>query len=319
MRLLIAGLAVAAIFLVAAVLIALSWMNSRNLLLDAAARTANDAAQITFEHTRRMIEPASATLRTLSFDPIVSAPRLQDRLERMRLLAEELAANPLISALYVGYDNGDFLLARMLDDPGIRQHFGAPGQARFLVQTVTRAADGTAEGDFLFYDGGLSPITRRSEADYRYDPRERPWYANAGEGAALTISAPYVFFSTRQVGVSLSRRAEGGKAIVGLDIVLDDLGRMLDELRITPSAELALVDGSGAVVAYRDPRVLTARALAAGDTHLRPLDDLGVEPLSDLRRIARDGRPVSYDVAGHEWLGSCCLSTASTMWTSACC
>lgn len=180
-RLLIAGLAVAAIFLVAAVLIALSWMNSRNLLLDAAARTANDAAQITFEHTRRMIEPASATLRTLSFDPIVSAPRLQDRLERMRLLAEELAANPLISALYVGYDNGDFLLARMLDDPGIRQHFGAPGQARFLVQTVTRAADGTAEGDFLFYDGGLSPITRRSEADYRYDPRERPWYANAGE------------------------------------------------------------------------------------------------------------------------------------------
>lgn len=302
-RLLIAGLAVAAIFLVAAVLIALSWMNSRNLLLDAAARTANDAAQITFEHTRRMIEPASATLRTLSFDPIVSAPRLQDRLERMRLLAEELAANPLISALYVGYDNGDFLLARMLDDPGIRQHFGAPGQARFLVQTVTRAADGTAEGDFLFYDGGLSPITRRSEADYRYDPRERPWYANAGEGAALTISAPYVFFSTRQVGVSLSRRAEGGKAIVGLDIVLDDLGRMLDELRITPSAELALVDGSGAVVAYRDPRVLTARALAAGDTHLRPLDDLGVEPLSDLRRIARDGRPVSYDVAGHEWLG----------------
>lgn len=79
----------------------------------------------------------------------------------------------------------------------------------------------------------------------------------------MTISAPYVFFSTRQVGVSLSRRAEGGKAIVGLDIVLDDLGRMLDELRITPSAELALVDGSGAVVAYRDPRVLTARALAA--------------------------------------------------------
>lgn len=302
-RLLIAGLAVAAIFLVAAVLIALSWMNSRNLLLDAAARTANDAAQITFERTRRMIEPASATLRTLSFDPIVSAPRLQDRLDRMRLLAEELAANPLISALYVGYDNGDFLLVRMLDDQDIREYFGAPAQARFLVQAITRAADGTAEGDFLFYDTGLSPIGRRAEADYRYDPRGRPWYANASERAAMTISAPYVFFSTRQVGVSLSRRAEGGKAIVGLDIVLDDLGRMLDELRITPSAELALVDGSGAVVAYRDPQVLTARALAAGDTHLRPLDDLGVEPLSDLRRIARDNQPVSYDVAGREWLG----------------
>ena len=59
-RLLIAGLAVAAIFLVAAVLIALSWMNSRNLLLDAAARTANDAAQITFERTRRMIDCEAA-------------------------------------------------------------------------------------------------------------------------------------------------------------------------------------------------------------------------------------------------------------------
>lgn len=121
------------------------------------------------------------------------------------------------------------------------------------------------------------------------------------------------------MGVSLSRRAEGGKAIVGLDIVLDDLGRMLDELRITPSAELALVDGSGAVVAYRDPRVLTARALAAGDTHLRPLDDLGSSPCricAGSPATADPSRMTSQDMSG--W-GSCCLSTASTMWTSACC
>lgn len=318
-RLVIASMAVGSMALVAAVLITLSWFGSRQILLDTAAVAARDAGQITVERARRMIDPGSAALRSLAFDPIVSAANLDERLARVPVLAAELAANPLVSAIYVGYANGDFLLVRPLADVRMRQQFRAPSGAAYLVQTVTRAAGGGQQGAFHFYGAGDGAPTHRPMPAYRYDPRERPWYAAAADPQATAISGPYVFFSTRQLGVSLSRPARDGQAVVGLDMALDDLGAGLDELRMTPGAELALVDARGAVLAYRDMGALWAAgagkvpALQLEAADPQPLEALEVEALSRLQDLAADrhgggpaaapGQAVSYQAAGREWLG----------------
>lgn len=303
-RVVIAGITVAAMVLVAVTLIVLSWHGSRAVLLDMAAMAARDASQISTERSRRMIAPASATLRLLAFDPLVEAVRLDDRLARRSVLMAELVANPLASAIHVGYRNGDFMLVRPLDRRDIRQRFEAPAHAHYLVQTVMRTADGAVRGEYLFYDARHALVQRRPVAGYRFDPRERPWYARAMATKSPVTSEPYVFFSTRQVGITVSRLAHTGQAVVAMDVALEDLGAELGDLRMTPSSELALVDASSdAVIGYRDMQALLVRQPETGDFGVRSLDGLGIEALSRLRQVARDGKAVSYLVAGREWFG----------------
>ena len=305
-RFVIAGIAVAAMVLVAVTLITLSWYGSRTILLDMAAMAARDAGQIATERSRRMIEPGSASLRTLAFDPVVEATRLDERLARRSALAAELVANPLVSAIHVGYENGDFLLVRPLDRRDIRQRFQAPPQANYLVQVVTREPDGTPQGQYLFYDAKHDLVMRRPEPGYRFDPRERPWYIGAMDTVATVTSGPYVFFSTRQVGITLSRLAHTGRAIVALDVTLEDLGEGLGDLRMTPSAELALVDSRDAVIGYRDMEAVLVRQPGVDDFGIRALNALGVEALSRLPHAAEaagDGKAVLYQAGGRRWFG----------------
>lgn len=238
-RLVIAGLAVTAMALVAAALIALSWYGSRAILLDMAAVTARDTSQIVAERVRGLVAPGSLSLRVLTFDPIVDAKRLDDRLSRRDVLAAALTDNPLISAISVGYENGDFLLIRSLGQSEMRERFQAPPQAAYLVQAVESDGDGNRHGLYLFYNAQNNLVLRRSEPDYDFDPRGRPWYIGAMDTMATVTSRPYVFFSTRQVGITLSRRSPSGGAIVAVDVALADLGAALGSLRMTPSTELA--------------------------------------------------------------------------------
>jgi len=303
-RLVIASLAVAAMGLVAVTLITLSWYGSRSILLDMAAVTTRDTGQIVAARARRLIEPGFLSLRVLAFDPVVHARRLDDRLARRGVLAAELAENPLVSAVYVGYDNGDFLLMRPLDHRDVRERFQAPPQAAYLVQAVQLGDDGERHGSFLFYDARRDLVLRRPEPDYQFDPRTRPWYIGAADTQATVTSRPYVFFSTRQVGITLSRRSPSGGAIVAVDVTLEDLGEALGSLRMTPSAELALVDDDGAVIGYRDMEALLVRKDGSDDFDLRTLDGLGVDALTRLGRGAADlGRVVSYESGGREWFG----------------
>ncbi len=299
----IAGMVVGAMVIMTIVVLTIGWLGSRQVLLDTATRTARDAGQITTERSRRMVDPGAATLRTLAFDPIVSATSVEDRLSRVGVFAAELSANNLVSAIYVGYENGDFLLVRPLDQREIRQRFQAPPQANFLVQTVTTNAAGESKGAYHFFNAESHLLQHREMPDYRFDPRQRAWYVAAKDTVATVVSKPYVFFSTRQVGISLSKLATNGKTIVALDMTLDDLAESLGDLRLTPGSELALVGDNNEVVAYRDMQAVLVQRENSDEIGFRSLTDLGVDALTQLQAQAKDERAVSYQANGKDWLG----------------
>ena len=113
---------------------------------------------------------------------------------------------------------------------------------------------------------------------------------------------PYVFFTTRQVGLTLSQSVRGGGAVVGIDMVLDDLSASLGDMRMTPSAELALVDGHGQVLAHPD----MSKVLVEGDGRFsfRPIKELDVPALRQFAGLdAPQLQPRFFDVAGRETLG----------------
>lgn len=302
LHLLLGGLVAAAMLALAAVLMWQGWQASRTALLQAARSNARDMGLVIDEKVRRMTEPAQATLRQLALDPITQATTLSQRMQRLRPLVQALAGDSLVSAVYVGYENGEFLLVRTLADPAMRAAFQAPPHADYLVQSITLDRTGQPAGRWAFFTGGLEPLGDQARPDYRFDPRTRPWYQDAKRTGRQGMSDAYVFFSSHQIGLTLSQPGGLGSAVVGMDTTLADLSREIADLRRTPRSEIAVIDADGRVIAYPDLDRSLHRV--DGQERLARLGELGVPSLAALHALApRVGEPVSYQSGGELWQG----------------
>ena len=288
--------------LVAATILVLGWNSARTALIDTAERTANDTGQLINARARVLLEPTQSTLRQVSFDPIVDARTLSQRIDRLYVLSEVLTVNPMISAIYVGYDNGEFLLARPLDNAAIRARFKAPGGANFMVQARTRQNNGKILGEYIFFDANSLIEERRAIPEYQFDPRERPWYKTANETTDSVLSSPYVFFTTQQVGVTLSRLSRSGKSVVGIDMVLDDISTTLGSLKLSSNSELALVNDKDEILAY--PQMERVLLQGSNGFTFKKVAEFDSPPLQGLQAAApAPGKVKFFDVAGVETLG----------------
>jgi HD-GYP domain-containing protein (c-di-GMP phosphodiesterase class II) len=303
---LIACVVVLAMLAVAITVISVGWKSVRQSMLDTAATQARDAGRLITEKSHRMLEPAQATLRLMATTSLVGASTLQDRLVRLRTLTEVLRGNPLVSAVYVGYPDGSFMLVRPLEAQVIRMQFDAPPAASFLVQSIERnrplAATAQAVGSYLFFTAELKLIESRPATNYQFDPRTRPWYQSAMRVTTTVATQPYVFFTTQQVGLTLSQSSVDRQAVFGVDVVLDDLARSLAALKITANTQLALVDAEHRVLAYPDMARVLVRTGAQFD--FKTVEDLGEPSLASLFALNSPvGEVVPYRANGADWQG----------------
>lgn len=156
---------------------ALAWQGYRGIqqaLVAAAGDAAQQFGKTINERARRLIDPAQSSIRLLAYDPVAQADNLPQRLDSLPQLVESLAANRMLSAAYVGYPNGEFLLVRRLRDAELRQRFAAPPDTAFLVQSVSHGADGDMLGEWRFYDRELGLLKSEIKPDYRFDPASVP-------------------------------------------------------------------------------------------------------------------------------------------------
>ena len=278
--------------------------SARQAIMAASSESAQRVSLLVSERMHRIVNPADATLRLLAFDPVTTAPTLAERLRRLPVLVRLLHQNQLLSAVYVGYPDGQFLLVRPLRNAALRAQEGAPPHAAFLLQSVAREQGSGAPlvGRWSFYDAQLELVSTSIRPQYRFDPRTRPWYAEAVQTKAQILTAPYVFFTTHEMGVTLSQPSEEGGAVLGLDVALTDLGREIGGLRLVPRTEIAVLDKEGRVLAYPDmSRVLQREGDQA---RMRPLSELGVPSLMAIHTLGmKPGESRRFEAQGEEWLG----------------
>ena len=310
-KLSIASVVVVSMVVLALGILSLGWLGARQSLLGTASKSARDAGLLITEKARLMLAPAQATLRQLTSTPLVEAQTLDARLKTIRTLSDVLVANSLISSVFVGYTDGSFFLVRPLDQPTLREKFHPPPKSNFLAQSV-ELRDGKFYGEFLFFDTERRLLERRDQPDYLFDPRTRPWFNAAVASPDAVATEPYVFFTTRQVGLTLSQASLDGSAIFGIDVSLEDLGNSLTDLRTSPNAQLALINAQNQVLAYPDmSRVLERRD---GQFDFKPLNQLGVASLTKLHALnLEEGKVVPYEVDGTEWIGA---SIAFNVWSA---
>ncbi|UVE18736.1 HAMP domain-containing protein [Pseudomonas sp. LS44] len=272
-------------------------------LVTAAGDYSHQLSNTINERARRLIDPAQSSIRLLAYDPISQANNLPERLDRLPLLVESLNTNKMLSAVYVGYPNGEFLLVRVLRNAELKQRLKAPQGAVFLVQSISLGEAGALQGEWRFYDRELALLHSEMKPDYHFDPRSRPWFTRGLAIASTVLTEPYVFFTTREIGLTLAQRSVDGAAVLGMDASVNDLGGEVADLRMTPGTEMAVVDGSGKVIAYPDlQRVLVEEG---SGLRLSRLDELGVPSLSELFASPNKGRePQRYKVNGKDWYGT---------------
>jgi HD-GYP domain-containing protein (c-di-GMP phosphodiesterase class II) len=275
-------------------------------------RIALDDASTLFQHigeeTRGSVDVIydRAMLATdlLSSGRLVASDTLDERLKSMPFVLETLEADASLAAVYVGYDTGEFFLARRMGAERILAtiHVAAPADTAYLVQSRTLDAGGALQGAFLFFGADGGALGQVAAPDYDFDPRTRPWYQAAEQHAGMQTVAPYVFYSTREVGATFSRRSVDGRAVAAVDVTLDAVSGVLGRVRPSSTAEITIVNGAGEVLADA-AGPLAVKVEQTGTARLPHADDIGRPILATLAERARAGGlgGSTLDVDGVPW------------------
>ena len=119
----------------------------------------------------------------------------------------------------MGYDDGSFYMIEAIrDNELIRQAISAPDRAAYSVKLIYPGSEGIQK--FFFFDSDLSLLETRQGALDGYDPRKRKWYIDAKSVNVTVITSPYLFFTTREIGITLAHSLQHGDGVVGADSAL---------------------------------------------------------------------------------------------------
>ncbi|PSL16102.1 HAMP domain-containing protein [Marinobacterium halophilum] len=282
--------------LLSAILISSAYFSHREVLVQASEQMAHQMAGSLDSASTRLLHPLKSSLRLLTHDPLLRTATLEQRLQRLPVLAETLDANPMISAVYVGYADHDFLLLRKLRHPRFQQTLAAPVGSAWLLQSINKASR-----QWLFYSETLQLLEARDVPEYAFDPHQRDWYRQALSSDEPVLTPPYLFFTTAEVGVTLSV-AGPERTVVGIDASVQDISVQLESLKPDSHYRMAVVTPQGQVVAW--PDVQNMIRTEAQSVRLATLSELDAPELSELQRLApAGGEMVHYLFDERDWYG----------------
>lgn len=173
-------------------------------------------------------------------------------------LIRTLKAAPYLDAAYVGYPDGSFFQVMHAEDNARwRAGVSAPDGTVFGMRVVTREADGQAISTWHFLDEDGRLIGSGQSREVEFDPRRRPWYRAALRSDEPVSTGPYVSASTDALTLTLAgKMANDPNAIIGADVTLETIGRMLQEQAVSEHSVGYVFDEDGKLIVHSDPVVM---------------------------------------------------------------
>jgi adenylate cyclase len=200
------------------------------------------------------------------------------RLEKYTL--EILKSYPRTSMFYLGDENGNYLMARRLQDGTI------------ATNIINRKTSPPSE-IWKYRDASFNVVRTVNSAKVAYDPRLRLWYEGAKNSESLYWTDVYIFYHGGKEGITVASpiTAPSGKVlgVFGLDIDLDEISHFLETLKIGENGVAFIFNDKNEVVAY--PGV--SRTIKEENGGLRPvhIEELGISSvMRALRECQQKGK-----------------------------
>src|SRR5207247_1551817 len=148
----------------------IAWRNNiehRQLIISASQELVQAIGGKTAAAFASIDQPAELLIDLLARQRLSQAANLADRMNNVAYLADALEHSPSLSALYIGYGNGDFFLLRPLrSNAAVRAQFKAPAASAYIVQSIEHDGFGAPRVTSLFLDNAQRVIGRRQAPDY---------------------------------------------------------------------------------------------------------------------------------------------------------
>ncbi len=240
----------------------------------------------TIDKSRSHLNPAKdAALLTsgLAVSKIVTSSK---KSEMESYFYEQLLVNAQISSIYYGTVEGEFVMVSRDDHEG------------FLTKIIT-IDNGDRNVLFKEMDKTFSELYRYKEPNDTYDPRKRPWFKDAINEKKLIWTDPYVFFTSRNPGITTASpvyNANGSlHGVVGVDIEISELSDFISTLSIGASGKAFILDNNGQVLAYPEKEKITHKTGESDTVSLVSIGELD-DPISQEAYNAL--KSIEYDLNG---------------------
>lgn len=282
----VSTLFLALIVAVGGLLLGIGYITSRDLINHIAQDLTERISRETTGELQKILRPVDTVVNVMALDELAQATTLEQRMKRLVLVRNLLDRHQVLSSVYVGYADGDFFMVRHVQSELERLRLKAPKDTAYVVQSIERGPAG-ATGRYVYLDTQLHVLASVAKPDYpnTYDPRQRGWYQQAAQTQRTVLTSPYLFFSDRQVGITMALRAQPAGVVVGADIQLQTLNTSLGQQKVSPRSQLALVDGqNGTLFAHEDAYSLVHIPANDDRPQLATLETFGVPVLQQMAR-----------------------------------
>ncbi|OHV23829.1 adenylate/guanylate cyclase domain-containing protein [Rhizobium sp. RMa-01] len=208
-----------------------------------------------YRNTLQGVTEAVALASTLP--QLVSLPP-QDIKEKQQFFQEVLRNVPNATSVYAGYPDGSYLQVINTARRDARQTLAAPDGTAFAIRMIARRQGPDIISTLRFLNSDAEVIGERNVEDTSFDPRQRPWYRSVVQDGVPVSVGPYVTGTLNVPTLTIAApMRDDGKVVLGINIHLLTVSRLLDAGEISPRARAYIIDANGNLVAHSDPDIMS--------------------------------------------------------------
>jgi len=249
-----------------------SYVTTEDVLLGHARQIMENVASDTIDRSEEFLSPAqtAADLTQRLADHNVLSSDNPKSMERY--FFEQLRLYPQFSGIYFGATDGSFFFVKRDNE------FAEGGYRTKIIST----SGGARNVELLWRDANYAETGRNHDLEDKYDPRTRPWFEKALETKGLIWTDPYIFFTSRQPGITTAAPVYDSdgtiRGVVGVDIEITEISTFLDRLKIGKSGSAFILNQNSDVIAFPDAdkikRPISNSSKGLRFTRIEELDDM---------------------------------------------
>lgn len=290
LRLHLGVLIVASLLCTSMPIIWMAFSHGREAAVSAGAQQMREMSLRLIEGYQETLQGGTEAVALATTLPQLASPPPQDMRAKQDFFLEVLRSIPHATSIYSGYPDGSYLQVINSARRDVRQTLAAPDGTAFAIRTIAQRQGANVISTLSFLDRRATPLGGLEVEYASFDPRQRPWYQSVVRTGAAVSVGPYVTGTLKVPTLTIAApMRDNGQVVVGINIHLQTIGRLLDAHGISPRARAYIIDDANELVAHSDPVIMNrlidiwSRGAEPIDTAAMPFDP-SLETVARLRR-----------------------------------